>query len=849
LAVATSLRWYGEIYHWRRRVGGEVKDLDRVFQQDIFDFRAGLRLGKDNEWPKNQKDEHATMLRFEVRSRNNDTLKAPYWRALWGGDSLPELVEPADPRAIKAREQYIAAGHRDLLDAYLSARTHALRWLDERITKDRSDPARDRGNPGIVKPPLLISDLQHFELVTGGAAGAALEFLQLDQHVKLNDWTVAHIPPPAARVMAGETLPVCNIRIVDKGRLDADLDLDRYGITPVEFSRRSSIGEGAFIRLSPRPINPNESQTLRMLQRGGSTCRVTVIDWGAGTVQMSPIPNFDSESPYLLPSKAWNEKEGAHFKDGTLDESVSDFVAGHVDTRLRENSHHPACTWLDPYEPRIPPMLPLAADRAEAARRLLASWRLPGSGQPLAAEQQQAVLDGLDCRIHLLKGPPGTGKTATTAAAILTKCAFRHTTGDVILIGANTHRATNELVERLAAYAASFRQASVATLLAVPKIMIARVRGRGEDGEVLPDGVERLTAESCTRKVSSMRKNGITIIAGTTATLLKMVGRGLNGTGDYKSTPFEADALVVDEASMMVFPHFLALATLVSQNASIMLAGDDLQLAPIVAHDWESEDRPPAQRYQPFRSAYESVLRLIKAEDPPMSPACARQSALSHSFRLSAGIRDLIGPVYHEHDGIALLGRPASDIRAPTITDLSEITKTGASVVLVLHDERGSRQYNPFEGGLVERIVRGADLLPDKSIAVIVPHRAQRAYLQELLSGPIGRPVSVVDTVERLQGGERPTVIVSATESDPYAIGEAAEFILNLNRANVAFSRAQKHLIVVCAESLLDHIPPETEDYKSAVLWKSLRARCRREIFSGNVDGHHVRVLAADEVV
>ena len=78
---------------------------------------------------------------------------------------------------------------------------------------------------------------------------------------------------------------------------------------------------------------------------------------------------------------------------------------------------------------------------------------------------------------------------------------------------------------------------------------------------------------------------------------------------------FQADMLVVDEASMMVFPHFLALATLVQSDGNILLAGDNRQLAPIIAHDWENEDRPPAQLYQPFRSAYDAVRRIIVETD------------------------------------------------------------------------------------------------------------------------------------------------------------------------------------------------------------------------------------------
>ncbi len=105
------------------------------------------------------------------------------------------------------------------------------------------------------------------------------------------------------------------------------------------------------------------------------------------------------------------------------------------------------------------------------------------------------------------------------------------------------------------------------------------------------------------------------------------------------------------------------------------------------------------------------------------------------------------------------------------------------------------------------------------------------------------KEVDVIDTVERLQGGERPTVIVSATASDPSAISKNVEFILDLNRSNVAFSRTQERLIVVCSDTLLDHIPPEFEHYESAMLWKSLRAICSELIATESLNGHKVQIF------
>jgi superfamily I DNA and/or RNA helicase len=57
------------------------------------------------------------------------------------------------------------------------------------------------------------------------------------------------------------------------------------------------------------------------------------------------------------------------------------------------------------------------------------------------------------------------------------------------------------------------------------------------------------------------------------------------------------------------------------------------------------------------------------------------------------------------------------------------------------------------------------------SIAVITPHRAQRALLLTTLDAH-GLDVSVIDTVERLQGGEKPAIIVSGPKATPIRLAQ-----------------------------------------------------------------------------
>ena len=100
----------------------------------------------------------------------------------------------------------------------------------------------------------------------------------------------------------------------------------------------------------------------------------------------------------------------------------------------------------------------------------------------------------------------------------------------------------------------------------------------------------------------------------------------------------------------------------------------------------------------------------------------------------------------------------------------------------------------------------------------------------------------IVDTVERFQGGQCSTVIVSGTQSDSMEISGNAEFILDLNRTNVIFSRAQNRLIVVCSKNLLDSIPSAAEEYENSLLWKRLRALCRVTKYQEEYKGHGVEV-------
>lgn len=868
LTVATSLSWYGQRFHWRRAVGRrrEEVELAQVFYRDVFDFRDRLAFhaaDPERRWATDAERGQPGVIehRFEVRARSFDNLSAPYWRAYWGTLPTAESLRGRQAGLGEALRDYGNARRPGVLDAYLLARAHCLRWLDERIRhKNRS----------IDKPPIALDTLPTFELGTRHLGDAAVDFLRLDHHVKAQDWLRAHLGPPVLRVSAGISLPIADLTLDGEGkRILARVDptLDPGGLPALR--ARFPKGEGDFVRITPRPADPAEGPSYFDLIYRAKTATIRRLDWERGEVELALIPSFDrggERDPFILPSYPFRpadpDPRDHPFPLATLDESLSDFIAGRVERRLRSAPKAPmkgrhVLAWFDPESPQIPTEAPLPPPEATALHAFLTALRFgPNLDHRLDDERIAAILGGLGARIQLLQGPPGTGKTTTTSLALLTRILARRRVGDVILVAAHTHTAIDTLLARLLGQGADFMRQAAAHGLTMPRVGARKLISAAADeaDDPAPGQVPTLAATGTVREFQDLRKKGVVILGGTVGTLLKFVDQTLNKSADFKKLPdgFQTPLLVVDEASMMVFPHFLALASLVHTAGAILVAGDHRQLAPIVAHDWESEDRPPTVLYKPYVSAYEAIWNL--RAHPRAAPAI-RVDQLTHTHRLPPILRALIQPLY-SRDGIHLSGPDEGDLPpvaldsdtgtsgAPATSDplLADVVaidpaadpwralwRSPHRLILAVHDEAASDHQNPVEAAILEAILAAAPPLLPRSVAVVTPHRAQRALLRERLAAHADA-VDLIDTVERLQGGERPIILFSATESDPLAIAQRVEFILDLNRSNVAFSRTQQRLVVVCARTLLDYVPPEVDDYASALLWKHLRHLCDHEL-------------------
>ena len=273
-------------------------------------------------------------------------------------------------------------------------------------------------------------------------------------------------------------------------------------------------------------------------------------------------------------------------------------------------------------------------------------------------------------------------------------------------------------------------------------------------------------------------------------------------------------------------------------------------MPPIVKHDWRNEPRRTFQQYQSYESLFETLLPLR----PPMIK-------FEESFRLHADMAEFLRREIYSQDGIqyhsvrrSVLDLP--DGQAQRDPFVRAVLAPEQTIVVVVHDEADSQVRNRFEQELISPMLEalanedGYGLGPEHGLGVVVPHRAQRAALQEALpalsrkdeqSGVIA--VSAVDTVERFQGGERSVILVSATESDRGYLLAAGEFLLDPRRLTVALSRAKRKIVLVAARSVFEMFSSDEDTFAHSQLWKNLlRRTCTISLWQGERNGIGVEV-------
>jgi superfamily I DNA and/or RNA helicase len=264
------------------------------------------------------------------------------------------------------------------------------------------------------------------------------------------------------------------------------------------------------------------------------------------------------------------------------------------------------------------------------------------------------------------------------------------------------------------------------------------------------------------------------------------------------------------------------------------------------------ETRRTFRQYQ----VYESLFDTLRAQNPPMI-------RFAESFRLHAAMAEFLRQEVYRHDGIAYHSKRRDVLPVHPVADdlATAVLHRDYPLVVVAHDEAESQMRNAFEQALIEPVLRAlAD--PKKysldavdGLGIVVPHRAQRAALQQsfpelcILDAATGLPArSAIDTVERFQGGERTVILVSATESDRAYLLASAGFLLDPRRLTVALSRAKRKMILVASRSIFSLFSTDEETFANSLFWKNLLLRtCSTLLWEGERVGKRVAVWGGKE--
>ena len=247
------------------------------------------------------------------------------------------------------------------------------------------------------------------------------------------------------------------------------------------------------------------------------------------------------------------------------------------------------------------------------------------------------------------------------------------------------------------------------------------------------------------------------------------------------------DVLVVDEAGQFS----LANAVAVARGArSMVLLGDPQQLA------------QPSQAVHPGESGASALEHLLDghATIPP-----ERGVFLDRSYRMHPDLTAFVSDLAYEgrleaapgRERVAVLGEgplSGSGLRVHPVRHVltaADKSQQEADVVARLWQSVQGSTWRNHEG--VESRIG-----PDQ-VLVVAPYNAQVALIKAAL--PDGARVG---TVDKFQGQEAPVVIYSMTSTSADDAPRGVSFLYDLNRLNVAVSRAQALAVVVLSPLLLD---------------------------------------------
>ena len=216
-----------------------------------------------------------------------------------------------------------------------------------------------------------------------------------------------------------------------------------------------------------------------------------------------------------------------------------------------------------------------------------------------------------------------------------------------------------------------------------------------------------------------------------------------------------------------------------------MLLGDNMQL------------QQPIQGSHP-ENAGSSALEYIQGSDGVISETLG--IFLERTYRMHPDVCLPLSDVVYEGKLQAASNNNRQKIRIPNGNLITQ--EKGILVINVEHD--GNRQSSEEEATVIAELVDElktgfftdkhgeSRLITEADILVVAPYNMQVNLLKERIGGDIA-----IGTIDKFQGQEAPVVIISMYASDTEESSRGIDFLFDINRLNVAVSRAQALAVIV----------------------------------------------------
>lgn len=456
----------------------------------------------------------------------------------------------------------------------------------------------------------------------------------------------------------------------------------------------------------------------------------------------------------------------------------------------------------------------------------------------LNPSQSKAILQALKNRLTVIWGPPGTGKTNTLKALthILVRNAVQQQKSLNILICGPTYKSVEEIIGR---FVKDVEQDSLAACdLFVAYSQSAVLTEYSSNATQLKTLSYRLIAntpdwQTCRQSLTNSAK--VTLVATTCHQAHKLN----EYAGNIAVCPL-FDFVILDESSQIPVTLSLGPLATLKDNFQLVVAGDHLQMPPISALEEPvgaeylvgsiqtylikrfSSSLSVCELLENYRSA-DAIVRFAKQIG---YPATLKSKWKETKLRLLKPVETLKSTfpteMFWSDSWVTLLD---PDKRALTLLHNDELSSQSnlfeARVVAALTYCLRNCVSSKLDGRReIEHEAPDVKTFWDTCVGIVTPHRAQRALiireLAKLFPNEINEISSAVDTVEKFQGGQRHTILVSFGVADTDIIAGEEDFLMQLERTNVAISRTMAKCLIIMPTNLAAHVPEQKKALETA---------------------------------